>query len=310
MRSLLRKICVVSIFVLISGCQGTISLAEYINEIDIYDYSIYQPAAKFAEELEPLEAAAEYVPVIAAANVGGLCCFDAQPMDIQVASIKEYVPEPPALPARIVAIDPGHQRHGNSAREPNGPGSANYRAKVSSGTRGVATGVPEFELVLDVSLLLRDMLIDRGYEVFMIRECHDVDISNATRAQMATEANADVFIRIHADGSENQSLRGIMTISHTPNNPYIPELYAKSRALSDAVLQEMVAATGANNRGVWETDTMTGTNWATMPVTIVEMGFMTNPEEDRLMQTLEYQLKLAEGMANGIDLFFTFASLY
>ena len=213
-------------------------------------------------------------------------------------------PETPPGAGRLVAIDPGHQRHGNAAQEPNGPGSTVYRNKVASGTRGVATGVPEFELVLDVSLLLRDELMARGYDVLLIRESHDVDISNAARAQMAAEAGADVFIRIHADGSENQTLNGIMTISHTPNNPYIPQLYAQSRALSDVVLQEMLAATGANSRGVWETDSMTGTNWAAMPVTIVEMGLLTNPEEDRLMQTPAYQLKLAEGIANGIDLFF------
>ena len=213
-------------------------------------------------------------------------------------------PAPPTPQPIIIAIDPGHQRQGNPNQEPNGPGSATYKAKVSSGTRGVATGVPEFELVLEVSLLLRDELIARGYEVFMIRECHDVNISNATRAKMATDAGADVFVRIHADASTNQNLTGIMTISHTKNNPYIPHLYQQSRALSDAILQEMVAATGAISRGVWETDTMTGTNWATMPVTIIEMGFMTNHAEDRLMQTLEYQLKLVYGIANGIDLFF------
>ena len=200
-----------------------------------------------------------------------------------------------------IAVDPGHQLRRNNELEPIGPGASLKKAKVAPGTRGVVTNVPEYQLTLDVSLKLRDELLARGYNVLMIRETNDVNISNRERAAMATEAGADIFVRIHADASENSYDIGILAISPTGNNPYVSHLYAKSRALSDEILSATVSATGAHERGVLEADNMIGINWSTIPVTIIEMGFMTNPEEDRLMQTEEYQRKLVIGIADGID---------
>ena len=203
-----------------------------------------------------------------------------------------------------IAIDPGHQRQGNYNREPMGPGASEYKARVATGTRGVSTGVPEYQLVLYVSLKLRDELQSRGFDVFMIRKTHDVDISNSERAVMASESGADIFVRIHANGSQNRDVNGIMTLSSSRNNPFIPHLYDQSRALSEFILEAMIDTTGARNLGVIEVDNMTGNNWSSIPVTIVEMGFMTNPGEDELMQTAEYQKKLVAGMADGIERYF------
>jgi N-acetylmuramoyl-L-alanine amidase len=204
-----------------------------------------------------------------------------------------------------VAIDAGHQQKGNNELEPIGPGATEKKAKVAGGTSGVASKVPEYQLTLDVSLELRDERVARGYNVFMVRETNDVNISNSERAIMATEAGADILVRIHANGSADSSASGVLALCPSSRNPYISHLYSDSRALADSILTATVEATGAHRRGVSEVDNMTGINWATMPVTIIEMGFMTNPKEDRLMQTAEYQQLLAKGMAEGIERYFS-----
>lgn len=221
------------------------------------------------------------------------------------AALEEDEPEPEQeVDPYLICIDAGHQEHGSSEREPNGPGSSTMKARVTGGTRGTTTGLYEYELNLQVSLKLQEELESRGYTVLMVRTENDVDLSNAERSEIANEAGADAFVRIHANGSESSSASGAMTICMTPSNPYNGALYESSRALADAVLEGLTAATGAEDDGVWETDTMTGINWSEVPVTIVEMGYMTNPEEDRLMASEDYQWQLARGIADGIDTFF------
>lgn len=223
----------------------------------------------------------------------------------------EPEPEPapePAAPAAsnalLIAIDAGHQAKGDNGKEPLGPGSGEMKTRVASGTQGVSTGVPEYKLTLAVALKLQSELENRGYQVLMIRTENDVSISNAERAQMANEAGAAALVRIHADGVDNSSVHGASTLCMTADNPYNASLYSQSRALSQDIVDSLCAATGAKNRGVQETDNMTGINWSEVPVSIVEMGFMSNPEEDERMQTEDYQAQIAAGIADGLDAYF------
>ena len=225
--------------------------------------------------------------------------------------IEEVIPSPelilkvkPTVVATVkglVVIDAGHQAKGNSSLEAIGPGATKQKAKVASGTRGTTTLIPEFELTLTVAKQLKDAFVAQGHQVSMIRESHDVNISNKERAEIANQAGAEVFVRIHANGSDDSSVHGVLTACQSVNNPYCGAYYSASRKLSDLVVNQICTSTGAKNRGVWETDAMSGTNWCTVPTTIVEMGFMTNPKEDQLMATEDYQSKIVQGIVNGIN---------
>ena len=87
-----------------------------------------------------------------------------------VSPTPEPTPTPEPKPGKIVCIDPGHQRVGSAVPEPIGPGAAETKARVTGGAQGRFTGVPEYELNLAVSLLLRDILTQRGYTVVMTRD--------------------------------------------------------------------------------------------------------------------------------------------
>ena len=206
---------------------------------------------------------------------------------------------PGALSGVKIGIDPGHQSHGNSAQEPVSPTSSETKAKVSSGTAGVRTGRDEYAVVLEIGLQLRDALMAEGADVLMTREINDVDISNIERAQMMNEWGADVVLRLHLNGTDNQSVNGIGLFVKSYG-----EGAAESRAICDPLLLAMGQATGARTENVHVSDYYSGLNWSTVPSILVEMGYMSNPDEDEKLCSPEYQALLVKGMVDGLKAYF------
>lgn len=204
----------------------------------------------------------------------------------------------------VVMLDPGHQLNGDSEKEPNGPGSSELKARVTGGATGSTTGVTEYELTLEIALMLREELQNRGYTVLMTRETHDVNISNKERAEMANQAGADITVRIHGNSYTDASVNGAETLAPSTSNPYAGDIAESSQKLAQEILTAYCGATGMNNRGVKIDDTMTGINWCDMPVTIIELGFMSNATDDTNMQDDAYQQKMIKGIADGIDSYF------
>ena len=203
----------------------------------------------------------------------------------------------PDLSGYVVVLDPGHQLHADSAQEALGPDMKGTKDKCSSGTAGVSTGRPEYEVNLEIGLKMRDYLESLGCEVYMTRTTNDVDISNIDRANIALSHSPDVYIRLHCDGSTNSSSRGI--------GVFVADSGQYAGSISDwgDLLGGCLAdATGANYRGCNAGSTYSGLNWAAdIPSFLLEMGFMSNATDDKLLSDPDYQQKICEGVADFVS---------
>ena len=207
----------------------------------------------------------------------------------------------------IVCIDPGHQGSwvDMSVQEPMAPGSSQTKNKATTGTTGNYSKVPEYQVNLEVSLVLQKELASRGYKVVMTREDNDKAISNKERAEFATSANADITIRIHANSDNSPSAAGALTMAPTSSNTYLDkDIIEKSNTLASCVIDSYCNATGLANKGVISADNLTGTNWSTIPVAVLEMGFMSNQKDDLYITDSANHETMARGIADGIDAYF------
>ncbi|MBU5307287.1 N-acetylmuramoyl-L-alanine amidase [Clostridioides mangenotii] len=200
----------------------------------------------------------------------------------------------------LIYIDPGHQEKGDSNLEPIAPGSPNKKPKVSSGATGVATKKPEYVLNLEASTVLKNILESKGFKVKMTREAHDVNISNAERATLANKDKADMVIRIHADSLDNSGKTGTSILIPQENGKYTSSIYESSYKCAELIKSSMEKSNIQVN-GIFQRDDLTGFNWSQVPVVLVEMGFLSNYNEDQMMSNPKYQRKLMQSIADGIE---------
>ena len=203
----------------------------------------------------------------------------------------------------VICIDPGHQSKGDPTLEPIAPSSPYQKARVSSGTCGVGTKKPEYELNLEASLILKHILVSKGFNVIMTRESHDVNISNVERAIYANENNANLVVRIHGDSSDNPSITGVSILVPAQNSKYTSSIFEDSNKCATDIKSKM-SNEGIKVNGVFERDDLTGFNWSRIPVVLVEMGFMSNYNEDQMLSNPDYQKKMMQCVADGVEEYF------
>jgi N-acetylmuramoyl-L-alanine amidase len=200
----------------------------------------------------------------------------------------------------LICIDPGHQERGDSSLEQVAPNSSQKKAKVSSGTTGIATKKPEYVLNLEASQVLKKILEEKKYEVMMTRETHEVNISNSQRAIMANEAKADLVVRIHADGLDNPSVTGSSVLVPAKDGQYTSAIYEESYKVAQ-IIKKNFQNENIKINGIFERNDLTGFNWSTVPTVLIEMGFMSNYNEDLMMSDKSYQEKMMNAVADAID---------
>lgn len=196
-----------------------------------------------------------------------------------------------------VCIDAGHGGGSDLTLTPIGPGSSDMQYVEPGGTSGVVTGVEESAVTLAVALLLRDKLRDQGITVVMVREDDSRCYSSEERAEIANSCNADIFLRLHCDGSDSSEPSGFSTL--IPGyNEWTADIVDSSAQAAYLMHPIIVSETGARDAGIVERTDLAGFNFCKVPVVLFEMGFMSNPEEDQRLCSSEYQETLAQAICD------------
>lgn len=190
------------------------------------------------------------------------------------------------LKGRTIAIDPGH---GGSDSGAIGP-----------------TGVMEKSVTMRVSRELKRLLEAEGARVVLTRTS-DTEVSpkgaRATaveeleaRCDIANRANADIFLSIHADAFTNREVKGTTAYYYTKGSK-------QSKLLADSVRTALIDAIGTVDRGT-QTSNFYVVKHTDMPAILVEISFISNPDEERMMNSDAGIKKIAQGIADGIADYF------
>ena len=196
---------------------------------------------------------------------------------VTTAPTATATPAPVPVVSKKVAIDPGHG------------------GDIDLGS--VRAGLHEKNANLAIALFLKEELISRGYEVFMIRET-DEAVENKERPAMALESGADIYVSVHLNSLDEDSdaTRGTEVWYSDLKND-------ESSILAQYVVDELTAVTGSRNRGIKLGNNLTVLLRNELPACLVECGFMSSETERTLLFDPEYQKKIANGIANGIEKF-------
>lgn len=201
-----------------------------------------------------------------------------------------------------VCVDPGHQRTTQIETVKLMPGSEAMVTTRVGMAKGCETQRRESQLTLEIAMQLRNALMEEGASVAVLRDTQDTFVGMLERAEIPNSLNADFVLRLHCNSrSGSPDTQGI-EIYCPLASPYAREVADKAeyREMGEALLAAMQQATGQVRGGVTLNNNYVGNNWSMMPSFLVEMGYMTNMEEDLKLSCPVYQQWLVQGMVEGV----------
>lgn len=210
-------------------------------------------------------------------------------------------------PKGVVCLDPGHQKTTDQNREPVGPGAEEQVARMASvGAENKDLNILEYEWNLTVSELVKAELERRGYTVYLTRSDNETGLSNKERAEFANGKNADILVGIQLDAySGSSEVKGVYAQIADTDNPYAGERAAKNKELATLIQTAVVEATGAKARSLQTgNNKLALLNYAKMPACVMQLGYLSSPEEASLLATEDYRNKIAIAVCDGIDSYF------
>ena len=128
-------------------------------------------------------------------------------------------------------------------------------------------------------------------------------MGNIERAQIANRARAALFVRIHADGRNDHSLHGSSVLYPAFHRGWTDDILPASKIAAEDIQRTLVASLHSKDLGTVARADITGFNWANVPSVLPEIGFLSNPREDRLLTSPGYQQRAAVGLERGIRAF-------
>ncbi|MBR6767006.1 MAG: Ig-like domain-containing protein [Clostridia bacterium] len=275
--------------------------AVFESQPKIQPANVSNPTVLYTSS-NPAVAAVDEMGVITAVGVGKATITGKCAAKTSISNTFEVcVIEPGSgrMAGLTIGINPGHQTKTITKKYPIAPGSKEKGYGCKVGAVGKWTRIPEYKIVLDVGLKLADMLTAEGATVVLTRTTNNVSLTNIQRAKMLNEANVDVAIQLHCNSSTKSSKNGLSAFYRTTGS-----WVAESKALAKALCKDMSAATGLKNKGIEAYNGYMSLNYSTTPAVLLEMGYLSNKTEDKLLSTDEFREKLAIGIYEGLCRYF------